>query len=132
MFLRIQPSSSDPLFEQIVFGVKRAVASGELAAGERLDSVRDLAKQLAINPNTVAKAYAELESQGVIVRRQGAGCFVAERSSPLSDRERNKRLSQLVERLVIEAFHLDFSPPEIRAAVLARLDLHASDQGTSP
>ncbi len=122
MLLRLQPSSPEPLFEQIVFGVKSAVANGTLRAGQRLDSVRELAKDLTINPNTVARAYAELEAQGVIVRRQGAGCFVRDDPSPLSEAERNKRLQALIERLVIEGIHLDFDPEEILAALAKRLE----------
>jgi GntR family transcriptional regulator len=121
MFMRIEPASSQPLFEQITFGVKGAVASGALPVGARLPSVRELARELTINPNTVAKAYAELEAQGVIVRRQGSGCFVAERASALSERERRRRLSELIDRLVVEAYHLGHDPEDVRAALEARL-----------
>ena len=121
MFLRLDPASPEPLFEQVVFGVKSSVAAGALAAGDRLPSVRELAKELVINPNTVARAYAELEAQGVIVRRQGSGCFVSGAASVLSERERDRRLGAHLERLVIEAFHLGFSPEDVRAALEARL-----------
>ena len=81
MLLRIQPLSPEPIFEQVVFQVKAAVARGELVAGDRLPSVRELARDLAINPNTVARAYEALEAQGVVVRRQGSGCFVTGETS---------------------------------------------------
>ena len=132
MFLHVQPTGPEPLFEQVVFGVKSAVASGTLKPGERLPSVRELAKELTINPNTVAHAYGELEAQGVIVRRQGSGCYVSDGASVLSDRERNRRLHELVDRLAIEAFHLDYSAEEIRAALQARLSQARAQKRSSP
>jgi GntR family transcriptional regulator len=121
VLLRIDLRSADPVFEQIAFQVKHAVAEGALAAGDRLPSVRDLAKQLAVNPNTVVRALEALARDGVIVRRQGAGCFVAERGSDLAERERRRRLEQLVTRAVTEAFHLGYDAQDIRAAVERRL-----------
>lgn len=121
MLLRIDPRSAEPLFEQLVFQVKRAVAEGGLAPGERLPSVRELARQLAINPNTVVRAIEALERDGVILRRQGAGCFVSEKPSELAVRERRRRLEGLVTRAVTEGFHLGFEAAEIRAAMEERL-----------
>jgi len=71
MLIRVDPRSAEPLFEQLVFQVKRLVAEGALASGAKLPSVRELARQLAINPNTVVRAIEALERDGVIVRRQG-------------------------------------------------------------
>src|SRR5262245_59311112 len=121
MLLRVDPRSSEPLFEQLVFQVKHAVAEGALGAGAKLPSVRELARQLAINPNTVVRAIETLERDGVIVRRQGAGCFVSDRPSELATKERRSRLERLMTRAVTEAFHLGFGPGEIRAAVEVRL-----------
>jgi GntR family transcriptional regulator len=121
MRLRIDPHNADPIFEQIVFQVKGAVSRSEVAVGQRLPSVRELARELAINPNTVARAYEQLEGQGVIVRRQGAGCFIAERDSKLHDKERERRLTRLVDHTVTEAFHLGFDADEIERAVDRRL-----------
>jgi GntR family transcriptional regulator len=126
MLLRLDPRSSQPIFEQIVFGVKTAVARNELAAGERLASVRELAKELAINPNTVARAYDALEAQGVIVRRQGSGCFVAERSRALAKAERERRLDRALENALTEAFHLGFEPGAVLARVEAKLERRAA------
>ena len=81
MIIRIDPASPEPLFEQVVFAVKAAVAKGSAAAGDKLPSVRELARELAINPNTVVRAYDALERDGVIVRRQGAGCFLTDQGS---------------------------------------------------
>lgn len=117
MLLRIDPLSSEPIFEQIVFQVKAHVARGVLRSGDRLPSVRELAKELAINPNTVARAYETLESRGVIVRRQGAGCFVTGNTSALRLDSRKKKLDQEIHRMVTEAFHLGFGPDDVRAAL---------------
>lgn len=122
MLLRLDSRSGQPIFEQIAFGVKNAVARGELNPGDRLPSVRELAKELAINPNTVARAYDALEASGVIVRRQGSGCFVAERNPSLVEAERLRRLDELLERALTEAFHLGFEPAEVLARVEARLE----------
>jgi GntR family transcriptional regulator len=116
MNLRIDPRSAQPLFEQIAFAVKEAVARGELQAGQKLPSVRELAQDLAINPNTVVRAYDALTRDGVVVRRQGAGCFVTGRTSALNGRERRRQLDELVGRMVTEAFHLGFSAEDVRAA----------------
>lgn len=122
MSLRIDPAAPEPLFEQIGLRVKEAVASGLMAPGDRLPSVRELARELAINPNTVARAYEALERDGVIVRRQGSGCFVTEQSSPLRDDEREKRLAEQARRLVTEAFHLGFDAADVESAVARELD----------
>ena len=122
MLLRIDPRSPDPVFEQLAFQVKQSVAEGTIAPGDKLPSVRELARELAINPNTVVRALEVLERDGVIVRRQGAGCFVAERGSALAERERRRRLDQLLNRAVTEAFHLGYDAADVRAALERRLD----------
>jgi GntR family transcriptional regulator len=130
MLLSLDPKSPEPIFEQLAFQVKGAVARGEMQSGAQLPSVRELAKELAINPNTVARAYDSLEAQGVIVRRQGSGCFIADRAQTLSAVERERRLDAEVERVVTEAFHLGFGAEELRASVdrhLKRLRFKKSD-----
>jgi GntR family transcriptional regulator len=122
VLLRIDPKSPEPVFEQIVFRTKDAIAQGRLRAGDRLPSVRELARELSINPNTVARAYEALEADGVIVRRQGSGCFVSDGGSTLSTLERQRRLDELVQRLVTEAFHLGYSARDIREALSKRLN----------
>jgi GntR family transcriptional regulator len=121
MLLRIDPLAAEPIFEQITFQVKAAVARGEVAGGDRLPSVRELAKDLAINPNTVARAYDQLEAQGVIVRRQGSGCFVTGETSGLELSQRKKRLDELIQRTITEAHHLGFDGDHLRAALERRL-----------
>jgi GntR family transcriptional regulator len=117
MVIRVDAHSPEPLFEQIAFAVKEAVARGELLTGTRLPSVRELAQELSINPNTVVRAYDLLTRDGVVVRRQGAGCFVTGRTSALNGRERRRQLTELAQRTVTEAFHLGFSAEEVRDAV---------------
>lgn len=114
MLLRVDPLSPEPIFEQVVFQVKAAVARGVLKAGDKLPSVRELAKDVAINPNTVARAYQALEGQGVIVRKQGSGCFVTGETSALRKDERRRKLEALLHRAVTEAFHLGFEAREVR------------------
>ncbi|MCR9245796.1 MAG: GntR family transcriptional regulator [bacterium] len=120
--IRIDPASAEPLFEQVVFAVKQAVARGQVAAGDKLPSVRELARELAINPNTVMRAYELLERDGVIVRRQGAGSFFTGRGTELAPTERNRQLQDLLRRAATEAFHLGFSADEVLAALRACLE----------
>ena len=117
MIIRINPASPEPLFEQVVFAVKTAVAKGSAQAGEKLPSVRELARELAINPNTVVRAYEVLERDSVIVRRQGAGCFLTGRGSELAGAERKRQLQELLRRAATEAFHLGFAAEDIEAAL---------------
>ena len=116
--IQIDPLSSDPISDQVVFQVKAAVARGEARVGDQLPSVRELARELSINPNTVARCYQVLETDGVIVRRQGRGCFVTGGGGTgLSDAERLRRVEHLLERAATEAFHLGASPDELRSAL---------------
>jgi GntR family transcriptional regulator len=113
----LDPHSPEPIFEQIAFAVKEAVARGALAAGAQLPSVRELAQDLSVNPNTVMRAYELLTRDGVVVRRQGAGCFVTGKTSGLAGKHRRRQLEEMVQRAVTEAFHLGFEADEVRAAV---------------
>jgi GntR family transcriptional regulator len=106
MWLHIDPSSGTPIYRQIVDQVRQAVASGVLRAGDRLPSVRDMAVELAVNPNTIAKAYQELERDGLIVTPRGKGTFVADRHHGLDEAERLRRFGESVDRLVAEAYRL--------------------------
>ena len=116
MIITLDTHSPEPLFEQIAFAVKDAVARGELDAGAQLPSVRELAQELSVNPNTVVRAYEALTREGVVVRRQGAGCFVTGRTSALDGRHRRRQLGELFSRAVTEAFHLGFNADDVRAA----------------
>jgi molybdate-binding protein/DNA-binding transcriptional regulator YhcF (GntR family) len=111
-----------PAYQQIIEQVQRRVAEGHLRPGEPLPTVRDLARQLRLNPGTVARAYAELEREGCIVTRRGGGSFVADRPDvgPWLV-ERQSRLSRLAERTVVEALSLGYRAEEIVAAVATHL-----------
>ena len=103
MQLHISPSDGVPIYQQIVNQLKYLTASGRLEAGEQLPAVRKLAEQLLVNPNTVARAYRELETEGVVTSRRGAGVFVAAGVSPLAKREQNKILNERLDMLLAEA-----------------------------
>ena len=128
MLIRVDPRSAEPLFEQIAFAIKSAVARGEAAAGDKLPSVRELARELTINPNTVVRAYEQLERDGVIVRRQGAGCFLTGRGSDLASAERKRQLQDLLRRAATEAFHLGFTADDVRTALERSLERLQFDQ----
>ena len=101
--LHISPSDGVPIYQQILNQIKYLAASGRLCAGDQLPPVRKLAEQLLVNPNTVARAYRELESDGVVASRRGAGVFVANGVSPLARREQNKILNERIDMLLAEA-----------------------------
>lgn len=106
MQFRIDNASDRAVYLQIIDQVKRDVALGRLAKEERLPTVRQLAQQLAINPNTIAKAYRQLEQEGIIVTRSGAGAFIANLDSVLSRAVRRRLICDELERIVVEAFHM--------------------------
>jgi len=118
LMLEIATGDPRPISKQIVDGVRMKIATGELQLGVQLPSVRGLAQQLTINPNTVAKAYAELASEGWLESRQGLGLFVAPPRQRLSVHEREKRFDEAVSRFVHDVVALDID----RAQVLSRLD----------
>ena len=84
MILRLSPSSGVPVYLQIIEQVKHAIATGAVNAGEQLPSVRQMAEDLLINPNTVARAYRELEQEGIIELKHGAGAFISDSIAPPS------------------------------------------------
>ena len=106
MLFRIDNASDRPVYLQIIDQVKRDIALGRLGREERLPTVRQLAQQLAINPNTIAKAYRQLEQEGIIVTKAGAGAFVASLDSALSRTVRRKLICDEMERIVVAAFHM--------------------------
>lgn len=116
----ITTSSTTPIFRQIVEQVRTAVATGKLVTGDGLPSVRALASELVVNPNTVAKAYAELCRDGVTEARRGRGVFVARQRQVLSKAERNRRLTELAAVFVREATLLGFSREEGLSVIVKR------------
>lgn len=118
LMIQIATGDARPISKQIVDGVRMKIATAELAPGDQLPSVRGLAQQLTINPNTVAKAYAELTAEGWLESRQGLGLFVATPRQRLSNSERDRRMDEAIQVFVHEVAALDY-PPE---RALARLD----------
>jgi len=112
---------STPIYRQIIEQVRRAIAVHHLAAGDQLPSVRALAEQLVVNPNTVARAYGELVRDGLVEARQGKGFFVARKRQVYSRAERRRRLDAALDALVGEVGVLDFTPEQIRKALERRL-----------
>ncbi|HUT89742.1 MAG TPA: GntR family transcriptional regulator [Thermoguttaceae bacterium] len=107
MQIHITSNDGVPIYLQIVNQVKYLVASGRLAPGEELPPIRVLAEQLLVNPNTVARAYRELETAGVVTKRRTAGTYVSRRGSPLDRRERLRILAGRVDALLAEARQMD-------------------------
>jgi GntR family transcriptional regulator len=112
---RVDPASAEPLFAQLVASVKRAVATGKMAAGDKLPSVRELAAELTINPNTIAKAYQALESEGVTVSRHGSGTFIADRRVTVTRTEQRRRVREAMDSLLADAVHLGLDEEDVRA-----------------
>jgi GntR family transcriptional regulator len=110
--IRISAHDGVPIYLQIVNQVKYLVASGRLAPGAEMPPIRVLAERLLINPNTVARAYRELEVAGVVEKRRTAGTFVSDNGSRLARRERLKILTERIDALLAEARQMDFGVDE--------------------
>lgn len=113
MQLHLSPSDGTPLYLQIVNQVKYLIASGRLASGEELPAIRTLAEQLIINPNTVARAYRELEIAGVVIKRRTTGTYVSSAGSPLARRQRVKIICERIDLLLAEARQMNIPIDEL-------------------
>lgn len=109
--MQIQIDSADgiPIYLQLIQQVKYLIATGRLSANDQLPSVRKLSEQLVVNPNTIARAYRELEMAGILATRPGAGVFVSPTASPLAKREQHQLLVEKIDTVLVEARHLDIS-----------------------
>ena len=114
-FVQIHISTSDgvPIYVQIVNQVKYLVAAGRLKPGEELPPIRVLAEKLLVNPNTVARAYRELEVEGVVTKRRTAGTYVSDAGSPLTRRERLRILTERADALLAEARQMNVGLDEV-------------------
>ena len=119
--VNVTTGSGTPIYRQIVDQVRLAVATGVLAPGQVMPSVRSLAERMVVSANTVVKAYAELVRDGVLEAQQGMGFFVAEKRQIYSKAERLRRLRLAVDDFIHEAVFLDFSAEEIRKVVDEKL-----------
>jgi GntR family transcriptional regulator len=122
MLFQIDFKSGKPVYLQLVDQVRYAAASGALRPGEPLPSIRPLAEELRVNRNTVAKAYTELESQGVIETLPGKGCFLKENLSPFTRSVRQKLLAREIDQAVVTAHHLQVDRNAFLSLVNERLD----------
>ena len=122
MQLHIDFKSGTPVYLQLVDQIRHAAASGGLRTGEPLPSIRPLAEELRVNRNTVAKAYAELENQGVIETIPGKGCFLKAVGSPLTKSARNDLVVQEIDRAIVAAHHLQIGDADLLALVKKRLE----------
>src|SRR5262245_32319262 len=107
MQLHISSSDGVPIYLQIFNQIKHLAVSGRLAPGDEVPPIRVLAEQLVVNPNTVARAYLELERAGIVTKQHGSGTYIAETGSPLLRKDRMKILSRRIDALITEARHLD-------------------------
>jgi GntR family transcriptional regulator len=120
MQVHISPHDGVPIYLQIVNQVKYLVAAGRLAPGEELPPIRTLAEQLMINPNTVARAYRELEVAGVVEKRRTAGTYVTDAGSPLARRERLRILTERIDALLAEARQMNVNLDEVLELIRQR------------
>jgi GntR family transcriptional regulator len=121
MDLHINTASRLPIYQQLAQQIREAIARGELLPEMGLDSVRQVSRDLVINPNTVARAYTELEREGLLVSRPGRGIFVAQPRNDLTRDARDRRLIEQIDRWLTEAVHLGYSADEVLTLVRQRV-----------
>jgi GntR family transcriptional regulator len=109
MQIHISTADGVPIYQQIVNQIKYLVSSGRLVAGEELPPIRSLAEKLVVNPNTVARAYRELEGAGFVEKRRTAGTYISDQGSPLARRERLRILTERIDALLAEARQMDIA-----------------------
>lgn len=110
---RLDAHSGVPVYRQVIDQVLGAIATGMLRTGDQLPTVRQVAVDLAINPNTVMRAYREMEIRGILDTQQGAGTFIAEQQAPVPKEERERQLAQLAGEFVSRAGLLGFTVEEL-------------------
>jgi GntR family transcriptional regulator len=115
MLFVVDAASHVPIHRQLATQIRSAIARGRLQPGERVPSVRDLSRQVVVNPNTIARVYSDLEHDGVLVTRPGLGVFVAPRGSSLTKKARRERVIELVDACLTEAVLLGFTADEMQS-----------------
>ena len=123
MFIELNYRSGKAAYIQIAEQVKYAAASGALRPGESLPGIRPLAERLEVNRNTVAKAYAELEKEGIVEMVTGIGCIISKNNSPLKKSVRNKLLVEAIDAALVQAHHLQASDSEVLDLVNKRMKI---------
>jgi GntR family transcriptional regulator len=119
--IAISTGSNTPIYKQITDQVRLAVATGRLAVADQLPSIRALAEDLVVNPNTVARAYADLAREGLIETRPGRGVFITKKRKVFTREEGWRRLEPLIDSVIGEAMAMDFSREELREALQKKL-----------
>jgi GntR family transcriptional regulator len=122
MLFQLDFKSGKPVYLQLVDQVRVAAASGAIRAGEPLPGIRPLAEELRVNRNTIAKAYSELESQGIVETMAGKGCFIRVNSSPFRKEVRRKLLAETLDHAVIHAHHLNIGKVDFLRVAEERFD----------
>ena len=113
MLVHVDHNSSRAITRQVIEQIQWLVVSERLKAGERLPSIRELSKQLQVNPTTITRIYSELAHTGVIILRQGQGAFVAENALQLSRGDAQNRISELARTMLVEGLRHGHSKPDI-------------------
>ncbi|MCX7918857.1 MAG: GntR family transcriptional regulator [bacterium] len=114
MYINIDPSSGLPIYLQIINQIKYSIAMEAVRPGDQLPSVRELASQLRVNPNTVAKAYTELERERIVFTKRGEGTFVSDINVSISEEEKEKIIADMLNRALVQAYHFKLSGDEIQ------------------
>lgn len=123
MNIKIDLKDGVPIYRQIANQVRYLVASGQLAPGDEIAPVRSLAMQLNVTPNTVVKAYDELQAAGIIFKRRGAGTYISELKTTLAHRERTRIIESRIDALLTEAHQLDINERELLSLLEKRLSV---------
>ena len=132
MIFQIDFKSGTPVYLQLVDQVRYAAASGALKAADPLPTIRPLAEQLHLNRNTVAKAYTELESLGVVKTVPGKGCFLTECASPLTQKARNEILTGRIDHVLVAAHLLQVEPPALLELIQNRIQFFERKNAKAP
>lgn len=127
MHFSIDTESLIPIFVQLTEQVRRAVASGVLRADEQLPTVRQLAVELRVNPNTIVRAFRELEQLGIIVTQRGRGTFIAGDAQQVGESDRRNWLREMAQTAITDARTMGFTPHELRDAI----DVLAAEEGST-
>ncbi|MFT4589406.1 MAG: GntR family transcriptional regulator [Candidatus Binatia bacterium] len=122
MIIRINYKSGKPPYMQIAEQIRHAAASGAIKSGEAIPTIRSLAEKLQVNRNTVAKAYTELEREGIIATRVGRGSFLRENQSPLKKAIRQDILNEALDEAIVQAHHFQIPDDELKTLLAKRLE----------
>ncbi|WP_026477399.1 GntR family transcriptional regulator [Alkaliphilus transvaalensis] len=130
MFVHVDANSHVPIYHQIIQQIKSAAATGLLAPGDKLLSVRELSRQIGINPNTIARAYQELERDGIIETIRGVGTFLSSTPIRISNEDKKERVKKILKELFTEAYHLQYDEDELYRVFQEEFDKWKSHGGS--